>query len=346
MNKIQSKPTLCHLNQDQTKALETGRLADYLKPEQIGMLVHQCKAFSFSKGQCIVRQGKPAEGVFIIVEGKVDIVARILGEGNTKIETLEHSGIIGGISFIEKGPSPTSAIAVTPVVCLFISSGFFDFLNAIDPDAKYKITKAINKQLCRSMKRTHDRAVKFITKSPMVSLSFIGRALQSVTEPTAFSPKDEDDPDIKAVLLNPLFYNFTNEEKSELLEHSYFIKAPKNCILIHEGEKKSSCFVVLHGAVQSSIMQNNKLAKLSVIGPGSLFAGVACIDKKSNFTISFITCESSVLFKLSEEHLNYFKQDKPIIWYKLFNLISQSLVALGKSINKLDVRLHIETYNR
>ncbi|WP_133130569.1 Crp/Fnr family transcriptional regulator [Legionella yabuuchiae] len=346
MNKSSTKPFTIQLNQEQIKALETGSLADYLKPEQIAMLIHQCKAFSFLKGQCIIQQGKPVEGVFIIVEGKVDIVVKILGEGNTKFETLEHNGFIGGISFIEKGLSPTSAIAQTPVVCLFLSATYFDFLNAIDPDARYKITKAINTQLCLSMKYTHDRAVELITQSPMLSLSFIGRALQSVTEPTKLPLPGEDDPKLNSLLLNPLFYNFTNEEKSELLEHSCFIKAPKNCILLHEGEKKSSCFVVLHGAVQSSILQDNKLAKLSVIGPGSLFAGVACIDKESTFTISFITCESSILFKLSEEDLNYFKQEKSIVWYKLFNLISQSLVALGKSINKLDVRLHIEKYNR
>jgi CRP/FNR family transcriptional regulator, cyclic AMP receptor protein len=346
MSPFDQKPERIFLNKRQIKKVEQGKLADYLKPDQIELLFQHCKAWSFKSGSFIVRQGQAAEGVYIIIDGSVDMVARILGEGNTNIDYLESGGLIGGISFIELKRSPASAIAKTNVTCLFVSNVYFDFLNAIDPDAKYQITKAINTQLCKSMKRTHDQAVKYISKSDMVGLSFIGRALHSATQPVTLELKGEQDDNLVRLMQNPLMNIFSSEEKQELLMHSSFIRAPKNCILIHESEKQASCYIMLHGAVQSSILQDNKLAKLSVIGPGSLFAGIGCIDKKSTFTISFITCESAVLFKLSDEDLTYFKQKSPMIWYKLFSYISQSLVALAESVNKLDVRLHIESYNR
>ncbi len=344
MNSKVSHGDSVSLSTQKIKSLAQGNFAGFLTTQQ--MLFSQCKTLVFQKGQTIVLQGIPAPGVYIIVKGSVEVVARILGEGSTGLEILEEGGLLGGISFIEKAPSVTSAVALSKVACLFIPNGYFDFINAIDPDMKYQITKAINTQLCKSMKRTHDKAVKYISRTDMLGLSFIGRALHSVSQPTLLPLSGEQDENLRRLMQTPLIHLFSSEETSELLAHSEFIKAPKNCILLGESEKKAACFIVLHGAVQSSILKNNKLAKLSVIGPGALFAGVACIDKRSKFTINFITCESAVLFKLKDEHLEYFKQHVPILWYKLFSLISQSLVALAKSVNKLDIRLHIETYNR
>ena len=346
MNADKHKPERVFFNKKDVAELSRKDIAGYLSEEQFELILNQCKILAFKPSSQIVKQGTLPKGVYLIMNGEVEISARVLGEGNTKIDTLGPGGIIGGISFIDKSPSPISAVAKSKVTCIYISLVYFDFLNAIDPDAKYKITKAINKQLCKNMKRTHDQAVKYISKSDMVGLSFIGRALHSVTEPSVIPVIGEDDENLMALLQTPLLNIFTSDEKKELIEHSEFLKAPKNCILIEESDKTASCFIVLHGAVQSSILQHSKLAKLSVIGPGSLFAAIGCIDKKSKFTVSFITCETAVLFRLSEHHLNYFKNNKPILWYKLFSLISQSLVALGKSVNKLDVRLHIETYNR
>ena len=341
-----SHPEQISLTEHDISELSRKKIANYLSKEQFELLLRQCQVLMFKPSSLIVKQGTLPQGVYLILNGEVEICARVLGEGNTKIDTLGPSGLIGGISFIDKAPSPISAIAQKKVTCLYISLVYFDFLNAIEPDAKYQIIKAINYQLCKNMKRTHDQAVKYINRSDMVGLSFIGRALNTVTEPCILHTMGEENDYLMTLSQSPILKIFTDDEKAELLQHSEFIKAPKNCILIEESDKTASSYIVLHGAVQSSILQNDKLAKLSVIGPGSLFAGIGCIDKRSKFTISFITCETSILFKLREQHLTHLKKNRPLLWYKLFSLISQSLVALGKSVNKLDVRLHIETYNR
>lgn len=325
--------------------LEGSQLGNYLDQYELNILLKHCKIVEHPIGDTILRQGKETEGLYIIIDGNVIVTARIMGQGITNIETLGQGNFLGEVCFIEQAPCPMSVIASNHVRCLLITNTYFELLSIYYPETKYKILHAIARQVCGRLKRMHDKVNEYIANSDMASLSFFGRVVQSFNLPkqTVFEENG-----INRTLLQqkPLFKLFSQDEIEELLEHMDLLEAPKNCKLIHEGDKKASCYIVILGAVQSSIMRDNKLAKLSVIGPGTLFASVACVDNDSPFTITFITCEQAVLLKLSETALNFFQQNKPQLWCKLFSLICGSLVALEKSIDKLDIRLHIEAYNR
>ncbi|WP_133127289.1 Crp/Fnr family transcriptional regulator [Legionella nagasakiensis] len=329
----------------QIKPLENSVLRHCLTHDELENMVRHCDLIIFEPNEIIIQQGKLIEGFYLIVEGQVNLIARILGESIKKIETLGSGDFIGETCFIEKSPCTTSAVAQERVECLHITSIYFELLATYFPETKYKILKAISIQICRRLKRIHDKASAFISHSDMVTLSLFGRVIHTLTQPKSLgSLHCESNQELLKEKL--LFHELTEDDFNVLFTHTIFLEAPKDCILIHEEEKNPSCFVVLHGAVQSSIMQDKKLAKLSVIGPGSLFASIACIDHDSDFTITFMTCEAAVLLKIPEKALDFFALHYPALWYKLFNLICESIVALSKSINKLDIRLHIEAYNR
>lgn len=316
-----------------------------LSAQELQMLMTHSLIISFKAGEIVLSQGKKTEGIYLILNGLINIRARIMGQGTTNIETLERGSFFGGLSFIENGPSMMSFIAKDEVQCLMITRTYFDLLSTCFPEIKYKLLKAISKQISDRLKRMHDKTVEFITSTDMTSLSFLGRVAHSLTLPKQISWA-ESGIELSQLHNKALFDNFSKDEINDLFSHALLLKAPKNCKLIYAGEKEAACYIVIQGAVQSSIMKDNKLAKLSVIGPATLFSSIACIDQESDFTITFITCEQAVLYKLSESDLNYFKQNKPELWYKLFTLICGSIVALGKSIDKLDIRLNVEIYNR
>ncbi|AHE67148.1 Crp/Fnr family transcriptional regulator [Legionella oakridgensis] len=329
----------------QIKYLQHGVLSHYLSRHELEQMLTHCDIVVFEPNALIIQQGKNTDGFYLIVAGRVDLMARILGKGIQKIETLTVGHFIGAASFIEDAPCATSAVAQEQVECLHITPLYFELLASYFPQTQYKILNAVSVQVCHHLKRIHDKATAFIAHSDMITLSFFGRVIHTLTQPKKLASMS--DQEAKTLLQGkPIFQGFTPDDLTVLFAHSTFLEAPKDCILIHEREKNASCFIVLHGAVQSSIMQDNKLAKLSVIGPGSLFASIACVDRNSEFTITFLTCESAVLLKIPEKALNFFEVHHPELWYKLFNLICESLVALSKSINKLDIRLHIEAYNR
>lgn len=300
---------------------------------------------TFNRGEIILAQGKIINGIYVVIKGEVTIIAKMLGEGSIALETLGPGNFLGEISFIEKIPCSTSVVANHRMECLFISRLYMDLLTTFYPETKYKIYFSISSQVCDRLRKVHDKIIQIISLTEMSGKSFFKEMMHSFAKPHQTTLK-------KMGLSKEKLYNlsslseFTTKEKIELFKHAELLETPKHCTLIHKGEKTPACYFVLYGAVQTSILHDNKIAKLSVIGPSTLFASISCINNISTFTITFTTREPAILFKFSEENLNYFQKNHPAIWYKLFDLICRSLVVLEKSMDKLDVRLHVEIYNR
>ncbi|KGP63254.1 signal peptide protein [Legionella norrlandica] len=316
-----------------------------LEHQELENMLAICTIVSFSTNDIVFHQGDTIKGIYLILKGTVDLIARTLGKGIAKIETCLTGDFLGETSFLLNEPSSTSAVAKDEVQCLFIPYTYFELMSAFSPEAKYKIIKAIGYQVCGRLKRLHDKIITSISRFDMQSLSFFGRIIHTFAQPKTMT-LDESEINKDQISQKSSFLSLTQDETKELLKHATFLAANKNCVLIRENEIIPACYIVIHGAVQSNVMQDNKVAKLSVIGPDTLFASTACFMKDTNFSITFITCESAILLKISEEGLEYFQKNKPTLWYKLFNLICGSIISLARSLNKLDIRLNIEKYNR
>jgi CRP/FNR family cyclic AMP-dependent transcriptional regulator len=314
-------------------------IGQFLSEPDLAMIFSYHSPICFPANHVILHQGKLAEGIYLIISGHVEIRIRIMGEGDTPISSTKPGYFLGEASFIQGGPNTTSAVTTEPTCCILLPQLFFELLENYHPQLRYKILQALATQICERLEDTHDRVKDYISCSNMLSQSFFGKVLNTIYQPKQISLEEVDN---YSILASTLFTHFTPAEIETLFSKVTFFDAPAHCVLIHEKQKYPSCYVVVRGAVQSTIMQ----AKLSVIGPRSLFAGVSCIVKHKDFTISFITCERSLLIKIDEEACLFFQNEKIALWYKLFDLITASMVALRKSIDKLDVRLHIETYNR
>lgn len=326
-------------------SLNESSLGQHLSPSDLEMLIAHNTILTFKENETILQQGSRSDGIYIIIQGVVIITAKILGEGTTNLETLGPGQFLGEVSYIENIPCATSMIASNKVVCIHISNIYVEYLSAYLPEIKYNLYKAICSQVCERIKEMHAKVTQFIKNSDMTTRPFFGEIIHSLTKPIEIT-MDECGFDIQALSKLPFFQLFNQDEINQLIKHTIWLKAPKNCTIIHAMEKNSACYIVVYGAVQSSIVKDNKVAKLSVIGPSTLFASITRMDVDSSYTITFTTCEQTILLSLSEADLTYFQTNHPTIWYKLFDLICKSLVALEKSVVKLDIRLNIESYNR
>jgi CRP-like cAMP-binding protein len=320
-------------------------LGKFLEQNEIKLLLKYSQPVSFNSGEELLKQGVCVDGLYLILEGTVLVNAIIMGQGTTRLESLFQGQFVGAISFMEKGPCLTSFVASDKVLCLLIPNSYFQRLANDAPDTKYKLLQELARQICSRLKTTHDIVTSFISESEMTSLSFFDRVIHSLNQPAKIVFENSG-VNKNYLYDNPLFKSFTKEEFDELFHHFVMLDASKNCKLISEGEKNASCYLVLYGAIQSCIIQDGKLAKLSVIGPGTLLASIGCIDRSSAFNITYITCEQTILFKLPVAELQLIKESKPELWYKLYELICGSVTALKKSIDKLNIRLHTENYNR
>jgi CRP-like cAMP-binding protein len=333
------------IKSDFDKSFAESEIGQSLDANELAIILSHNKIVDFGPGKLILKQGKMSNGIFIIIQGDVIVTAKMLGEGFANIETLEAGNFIGDISYIENVPCSTSFIAKNHVQCLFLSDVYFKLITNYFPQTKYKILIVIAKLACDRLLKLHHKISEVITNSDMITRSFFTEVMQSLTRPEKITFEESH---LKASDLNrlPMFSELNRSDIEILLKHVVPLMAPKQCTLIDKNNESGACYIVIYGAVQSSIIQKNKIAKLSVIGPVTLFAWPTFIDRETSFAITFSTCEKALLLMIDSPTLLFFQNEHASLWYKLFDLICLSILALEKSVAKLDLRLQIEAYNR
>lgn len=304
------------------------------------MLVSHGKVVSYADGELILQQGKKSDGLYLIIEGEVIVTVKILGEGRTTITTLKSGHFFGEVTLIDKGLCATSVYAKQSVRCFVITNELFDSLPTFYPQVRHKIIKMIVEEVWNRLKDVHYKITKFMLKTP-----FFGEITYTTEKPLPVT-YNEVGIDINQLHQIDLFNIFTKKEYDELIKRGMLINAVKYTALIQAGSKKKIFYIILRGAVQSSIIKQNKIVKLSVLGPMNLFASISIIDPSLSSIIDFTTCEQSILLSLSSSNIDKIKSINPSLWYKIFYLMCKLLVEIERSADKLDVRLNSEFYNR
>jgi CRP-like cAMP-binding protein len=227
--------------------------------------------------------------------------------------------------------------------CLIINRHYFEALDIIAPKTKQGIITAITAQVCKRLNDTHEKITSYMAQTHMATRSIFSQAIKSLLKPTIITLKQAGLDEEQLISL-PCFGFQDKEANIRLLNEATLIHVPKHCRIVAADEKHLSYYLILRGAVQSSIIQDSKMAKLSVLGPMEWFSTTCFVDN-SNLAINYTTCEEAILLKIAESTLKELQQQDAEIWHKLSYLICRSLVALQRAADKLAIRLNLELYN-
>ena len=325
------------------KALMTVKPFQYLEPGELEMLMSYCKLVTFTDGQTVFQQGKASEGMLAIISGSALVSVKTLGEEAMHLAVLERGDFVGEINLIEKGPCTASVYAKGELVCLLVTTTYFEMLGLSFPEIKFKISRALTETICTRLIDLHKKITDIMEKSDIATMSLFNNVLTSLIKPSKISMEDAH---INLELLKTFtpFKLFTEEDLTELIKHTDFISAEKNCTLIKENEMTPCFFMVLRGAVSSNIVKDHKVAKLSILGPMAFFGSISYIDGLSSI-ITYRSCERVILLRLSTENLALLQKNNIALWYKIYDLICDSFVILERSADKLQIRLNSELYN-
>ena len=100
---------------------------------------------SFSQGQTIFRKGEPGDWLYIVVEGRVDIVI-----DSQLLETVEPGGILGELALIDDKPRSAMAVARTDCVLAPISRQHFLTLVQRTPSFALQVMRVMAERLRRA----------------------------------------------------------------------------------------------------------------------------------------------------------------------------------------------------
>jgi CRP-like cAMP-binding protein len=105
-------------------------------------------AKSFAKGKPIFRRGERGDGMYVIVNGRVEISV-----GSRVLESIGPGAVFGEMSLIDDAPRTASAIAQTDCRVLRIDSRRFQSLVQKTPDFALQIMAVMANRLRRMNRR-------------------------------------------------------------------------------------------------------------------------------------------------------------------------------------------------
>jgi CRP/FNR family transcriptional regulator, cyclic AMP receptor protein len=97
---------------------------------------------SFKSGEIIFRQGDPADGLYIVKSGKVEIQL-----GNRLLDTLPELSIFGEMALIDHSPRSATVVAATDATVVPVAEKQFLFLVSRTPHFALNVMRVLAQRL-------------------------------------------------------------------------------------------------------------------------------------------------------------------------------------------------------
>jgi len=166
-------------------------LLSNLSPDEKDLVNHYLKEIFIPEGSCIVKQGSPGDGCYLIDDGVVKLEINIEDKQSDKVLGFLEAGMwLGEFSLIDGENRSANAYANTDVKARYFSVDNFKELCAAHPPIGLTITTNLSYELTRKMRAMNDLFAKYFfaeTSSP-------GEEAR-VINPTAAQKKSQSRPE-------------------------------------------------------------------------------------------------------------------------------------------------------
>jgi len=333
------------MNNSIQQTLLTTRPFKYLTHEEIDLIVIYCEIVNFKAHELILQQGQKNNRLYIILTGCVQMSAQVLGYGRVSFTHLNAGKFVGAESLIENEVSMSTVIAETETECFVMTQEYFHMLSLFLPEISFKITTAIIENVSHDLDIIFSKIKAYMHESDMGSSWFnLDEVSRSYVTPKSIKFIESKIKKDELFQLENL-KSFTKKEFNTLLDLASVIEVDRDRTLIAENKKKDAYYIIVQGAIEASIMQNKKRAKVAILGPGEILGDICYLDQCPS-VIHHTTRERVILLEFTAQDLESLRQNHILIWYKFYNLIGKSFIAMEKSADKLFIRFNSENYNR
>lgn len=124
-----------------------------LSKEQMQRLLGCAKAGRYASGSFILREGGPADTLYLITAGRIFLEVQVPGRGAVRVETLESGDILGLHWMFPPQRWVLDARAVHEVSTVELAAGCVRRQMDDDPVLGYAISMRMLRQLCDRLER-------------------------------------------------------------------------------------------------------------------------------------------------------------------------------------------------
>jgi CRP-like cAMP-binding protein len=121
-----------------------------LPTARLKLIAYTAEVVEFAPGELIVRQGDPADAVYIVTEGEADVVLRDTEGHDITLTTMGRNSLFGETAVLSKGRRTATVRARDRVVTFKISADVFLDLVRQSPEISLQVMTVLAQRLERS----------------------------------------------------------------------------------------------------------------------------------------------------------------------------------------------------
>jgi CRP-like cAMP-binding protein len=177
---------------DSATALARSPLFAHLGRLDLARLAGELEERRFAPGQVIVREGDPADGFYVIKQGRVAVLAGAAGDGSAPagqpVTTLDAGEVFGEMALLTESPRTATVVAETEVTVWRLSRGRFQVLLDHERGIARSIERSLSQRLAAM---THEASALRALSQRLVaaSLERLGPAASRLLADVAARPR-------------------------------------------------------------------------------------------------------------------------------------------------------------
>lgn len=320
-----------HLKVEIAHNLRVASLFRYLTEEQLTFLELFGRVLTYKPRTIILSQGKQGNGLYLILNGKVDVRMHKLGEGTVKLAQIEAGHFFGEANLQETFRCTASVIACDEVTCFFLSRKCFESFSIGNPEIKYAIARALSEEIIKRYRSINKRIVNLLEQRRLGKQPLVSEPLREATS--------------EAILFQsiPFVQKFNEGDLEVFLQKTFILKSQGPAFLLELDKVNSACFYVLKGALRANIIFDGKISPFLVHPPHTFICPISLIDRKSEI-FSYLSCGKTEVLVLPKDYLDWVKKNHTCLWYSYYDLFCHYIFSLQRSLNTKIIRLAIENF--
>jgi CRP-like cAMP-binding protein len=303
--------------EDALRLIENVPLFAGLPAHELEDLVRLMQPIERPAGAPLWRQGQTADGLHVIVEGKIAISLRQPGGAEVRVAALGPRDVLGEVPLLDGGTRSANARMESAARLLFLSRADFEALTLRRHPTALTVRRRILLLVCQRLRSAYGELAATLGEE-------LGGGPRS--SPPASRELTSAPPPADYLRRLAFFSGFGASELTELLDRSQVGLVPRGRVLAAEGDPAQALYVTLNGAVEEAIERARQRIPVGLAGPGLAFSYVGLIDGNPSALTAKARERSLVLVVPRPAFQEYFHGTNPTS-YAVLGGVERDLIA-------------------
>jgi CRP-like cAMP-binding protein len=285
----------------------------------------------FAAGEVLWREGDPAPGMVLILDGQVSLSLSLPGERRVEFRRVGRAELLGEVPLIDGGMHSATARAIEPTTVLFLRRTDFAGLVSRQHTTAFAIKRRIAVVACGRLR------TQLATLAASLGNEADGNLVADV-KPLADELEFCGPPDSRYVSRLAAFRGFESLALWGFLTAGRYAQCVAGRTLVPEGTESAACYLTINGAVEKVIIRGGRRIRVGLAGPGQAVGYENLIDGQPAPTTA-TTRERTLLLVLPRDAFNRLFYGETAGSHVFIDVINRDVIASLRQTLRPQARL-------